>query len=291
MTTENQAPEGAPALTKSDQLALAKGAGPIDVPSWLAGWDAALAAQPTNATTPPGGSQAAEPGGAQARVVAPSPAEAHGGAVLVPLAVLEDASRALGAFVSDEGWADADMQAMDNLDAYIARHKANAAAAAKAKPKGTEPDDKALTQALEERDAASDYIDALLDEVLGADRHEWTSAYGHADAMAEVRERMSSLLQPMVDKAWSRFEAAVQAPAVQAWQPIETAPQDGTVVLAMLPDSDVPQTVRWSLKDGCWSVAFDDWHLRGRDTPTHWMPLPAAPGFDVPVQGQGGEQS
>lgn len=57
-----------------------------------------------------------------------APAEAHGGAVLVPLAVLEDASRALGAFVSDEGWGDADMQAMDNLDAYIARHKANAAA-------------------------------------------------------------------------------------------------------------------------------------------------------------------
>jgi len=27
--------------------------------------------------------------------------------------------------VSDEGWSDADMQARDNLDAYIARHKAN----------------------------------------------------------------------------------------------------------------------------------------------------------------------
>lgn len=55
------------------------------------------------------------------------------------------------------------------------------------------PDDKALTQALEERDAASDYIDALLDEVLGKDRHEWTSNYGHADAMAEVRERMATV--------------------------------------------------------------------------------------------------
>jgi hypothetical protein len=46
------------------------------------------------------------------------------GFVLVPVAVLEDASRAIGAFVSDQGWADADMQAMDNLDAYIAQHKA-----------------------------------------------------------------------------------------------------------------------------------------------------------------------
>lgn len=58
------------------------------------------------------------------------------------------------------------------------------------------PDDKALTQALEERDAASDYIDALLDEVLGKDRHEWTSNYGHADAMDEVRERMAALQFP-----------------------------------------------------------------------------------------------
>lgn len=50
------------------------------------------------------------------------------GFVPVPLSVLEDAARALGCFVSDEGWSDADMQAMDNIDAYIARHKANAAA-------------------------------------------------------------------------------------------------------------------------------------------------------------------
>lgn len=60
------------------------------------------------------------------------------------------------------------------------------------------PDDKVLTQVLEERDAASDYIDALLDEVLGKDRHEWTSNYGHADAMDEVRERMAALQAPAV---------------------------------------------------------------------------------------------
>ena len=48
--------------------------------------------------------------------------------VRVPLQVLKDASEALGNFVSDHGWGDADMQAMDNLDAYIARHEANRAA-------------------------------------------------------------------------------------------------------------------------------------------------------------------
>jgi len=51
------------------------------------------------------------------------------GFVLVPVEVLEDAATAIGHFVSDHGWSDEDMQAMDNLDAYIARHKANAAPA------------------------------------------------------------------------------------------------------------------------------------------------------------------
>ncbi|MGQ3051053.1 MAG: hypothetical protein ACT6S0_04650 [Roseateles sp.] len=104
---------------------------------------------------------------------------------------------------------------MDRLKKWLDRYFAARVAEAAAQAPAPAPDDKALMQVLEERDAASDYIDALLDEVLGTDRHEWTSNYGHADAMAEVRERMSSLLQPMVDKAWGRFEAAVQAPAVK----------------------------------------------------------------------------
>jgi hypothetical protein len=45
--------------------------------------------------------------------------------VTVPLAVLEAAEAALGSFCSDLGWSDEDMQNMDNLSAYIARHKAN----------------------------------------------------------------------------------------------------------------------------------------------------------------------
>jgi hypothetical protein len=45
--------------------------------------------------------------------------------VTVPLAVLEAAEASLGSFCSDHGWSDEDMQHMDNLSAYIARHKAN----------------------------------------------------------------------------------------------------------------------------------------------------------------------
>ena len=45
--------------------------------------------------------------------------------ITIPLDVAEAAAEALCNFVSDHGWADSDMQAMDNLDAYIQRHKAS----------------------------------------------------------------------------------------------------------------------------------------------------------------------
>jgi hypothetical protein len=54
------------------------------------------------------------------------------------------------------------------------------------------------------------------------------------------------------------------------WQPIETAPKDGTDV--MLADAESRETV----------VAFWrlGWIVRGRgifDYPTHWMPIPELP--------------
>ena len=51
--------------------------------------------------------------------------------ITIPIDVAEAAAEALGNFVSDHGWSDSDMQAMDNLDAYIARHKAIRAELAK----------------------------------------------------------------------------------------------------------------------------------------------------------------
>lgn len=56
--------------------------------------------------------------------------------------------------------------------------------------------DREIEEALTERDEATDFIDALLDEVLGTDRAEWSSNYGRADALEEVQERMAALLKP-----------------------------------------------------------------------------------------------
>lgn len=76
------------------------------------------------------------------------------------------------------------------------------------------------------------------------------------------------------------------------WQPIETAPRDGTVILFLTEESRV--------ESGCWVdaeilgsdagwLSGSGWTMPGRsfgdprhhhppiDPPTHWMPLPAPP--------------
>ena len=63
------------------------------------------------------------------------------------------------------------------------------------------------------------------------------------------------------------------------WQPIETAPRDGTVI-------DLWFAGEWNrrMPDSCWSEALKAWLVDGRgcsylDSPiiTHWMPLPQSP--------------
>lgn len=53
------------------------------------------------------------------------------------------------------------------------------------------------------------------------------------------------------------------------WQPIETAPRDGTVIIVYAPG--LFQTAAWI--DGYWTNACESW----LDDVTHWMPLPEPP--------------
>ena len=68
-----------------------------------------------------------------------------------------------------------------------------------------------------------------------------------------------------------------------AWQPIETAPKDGTAILgyttADIPCANNPPIalIRYfedGFPRGWWGATGDSIILRH---PTHWMPLPAAP--------------
>lgn len=71
------------------------------------------------------------------------------------------------------------------------------------------------------------------------------------------------------------------------WQPIETAPKDGTKILGTSvngADDEHPQIITWlSRHDGYdlgWYVAWDHTpcdKYGKHDLPTHWMPLPDPP--------------
>lgn len=79
------------------------------------------------------------------------------------------------------------------------------------------------------------------------------------------------------------------AAQTQPWRDMKTAPQDGTAVIVIIPDSDIPKSVRW--KDGCWEMTWDGHQLSGYEQPRYWMPIPSdpdAPGTQQPVSGADG---
>ncbi len=72
------------------------------------------------------------------------------------------------------------------------------------------------------------------------------------------------------------------------WQPIETAPKDGTVILAFVLGASIPSIVSWVTyrRESRWCIEpetfmeddhFDEFWTATRYEPTHWMPLPTPP--------------
>lgn len=124
---------------------------------------------------------------------------------------------------------------------------------------------------------------------------------GQADALAMIGANLRSLLQmnnevshtdPM---AWANMRdeiqhglqlldsalAARQPVGEPAWQKMESAPKDGTVVLGLLEGSDIPQSIRF--RDG-WEIAWDAYRIPAHDGPLRWAPLCAATPAQQPAQ-------
>lgn len=67
------------------------------------------------------------------------------------------------------------------------------------------------------------------------------------------------------------------------WQPIETAPKDGTRVLLFtrwLGDGQYHCPPFDDVQIGLWDR--DEWELINIGDPTHWMPLPSPPERNAP---------
>lgn len=104
-------------------------------------------------------------------------------------------------------------------------------------------------------------------------------------AVEEIREAVRPLIQKFPcdkpDCGWCTAEERVVDAIARAlavidagdWQPIESAPKDGTPVLLF--DGK-------GIHDGAWAnyphMPCWDWKDGQTADPTHWKPLPAAPG-------------
>lgn len=71
---------------------------------------------------------------------------------------------------------------------------------------------------------------------------------------------------------------------VQEWRPIETAPKDGTVVIAWFGSSQSPYAESVSCQNGEWFYSHDG--DKPSLHPSHWLPLPPPP--SSAEQGEGG---
>jgi hypothetical protein len=104
---------------------------------------------------------------------------------------------------------------------------------------------------------------------------------------AEICHALSQLEDnPGYQTSWDELleAAALSLPAVSQWQPIETAPKDGTPILILYKGHAIEAL--WECVDSgdwesgqqpvyWWSSELN--YLEDGDEPTHWMPLPTPP--------------
>lgn len=115
---------------------------------------------------------------------------------------------------------------------------------------------------------------AELERLLTASLGFATEALGDAyqSVSVSVRENIAGSIRAL------RLQLA-EARKDSAWQPIETAPKDGTEIQGWLSCSArwVPR-VRWSATHKLWEhYSLDRWIILYPQYLTHWMPLPATP--------------
>lgn len=104
-----------------------------------------------------------------------------------------------------------------------------------------------------------------------AERHKLLDRLGKSSYQEVVEEK----LRVELAEAHVKLEAAEARLSSQGWQPIETAPKDGTPVLVW--DGSDAMVSYWSNVTGL--DGDGEWHTWAlcAEQPTHWMPLPQPP--------------
>lgn len=101
------------------------------------------------------------------------------------------------------------------------------------------------------------------------------------------RRRANDAVANAVDyaKQLNAARAALSAARPDEWQPIETAPKDGTRFLAWMPWFDGPCAVELWWEDGAWQMRDRKFTMGCRAT--HWHPMPPPPALRRPAGEEG----
>lgn len=101
------------------------------------------------------------------------------------------------------------------------------------------------------------------------------------DSMGRVVHGQTELMRQVADflDAWNT--RALSATRTDLWEPIETAPKDGTLILvcSAVASKDVRQSYNGMMAVDCWKQEYNGFgKFNDRFYPaSHWQPLPAPP--------------
>lgn len=140
--------------------------------------------------------------------------------------------------------------------------------------------------------------DVIYQELTDAECDEFRRHYGDFNSMIRLvhsdghNRHAGRLIQHLGAVFNARFDAALAAHQPRAplspWQPMKTAPKDGTTVLVLLDASDIPHSARWlsgpddrrateeTTRAG-WHLTWDGSPIAEHDGPRYWMHCPDDP--------------
>ncbi len=114
----------------------------------------------------------------------------------------------------------------------------------------------------------------ITDEMVGLAWSAWNKEALSAPH-EDVPERRTRCMRAALEAALSALEPQER----DGWKPIETAPKDGSNILAYAehPSRMFYGVAQWAEADPDFQKTVSGWFWPFAIRPTHWMPLPAAP--------------
>jgi hypothetical protein len=101
----------------------------------------------------------------------------------------------------------------------------------------------------------------------------------HGDDSGYFAAQKNAELGRLGDKVTELVLEVARLKAAQAWQPIATAPKDGSkIILAKIAGHPAHVTAFWWAASGSWSAKYERWwdgvEPCGFASPSHWMQIP-----------------